>query len=588
MVCGIIFIMYKYERGVFLKALNIKSLLQKDIPKKWFWLGIALFTASKLILCSFQLMYASPELSPIDDTLMFNLANNISSGNWLGEYGWLTLSKHSFYALWLSFLNLLGVNIIVGAQALYAVACLVAVQAIAPMVKSLSRLIIFVFMLYIPTSYAEFTLRVYRDQIYPALVLIAMGAMAGAYIRYKQEPEKIAAWLVLSGLGYGAAWLTHEDNALLIPFAVVATIVFIFYIYKDKSIKKKLSHSSICLVSLITCLLCCGAWAGMNFLHYGRFVISDFTSGEFNDAMGALSRVNPDAQKQYVLVPNETRHMIYDISPSFALLKPYLESTDMYNSYGSVADQELGSGGVHWAVRSAAAKAGFYRDAQVSRQYFTAVAKEINAACEADLVPASGKRSGVLAPFNAEYILPTLERFEESLRTMMVYFQNKPSTDLSIATPQQSEEWETYLHCESTKSAIANTALAYYSPMQKLAIFILECITWVYRILIYPLILMWGLWLISYFKRVFADIKQKNLSVITLGETMILGLFLTGLLRIAAISYLMAVTMKIATLSAGVYIMYLAPACAPMLLLLLYGTIKAIINIEPKKERVKK
>ena len=31
-----------------------------------------------------------------------------------GEYDWLTLGKHSFYALWLAFLNLLHVNIVVG------------------------------------------------------------------------------------------------------------------------------------------------------------------------------------------------------------------------------------------------------------------------------------------------------------------------------------------------------------------------------------------------------------------------------------------------------------------------------------------
>ena len=28
----------------------------------------------------------------------------------------------------------------------------------------------------------------------------------------------------------------------------------------------------------------------MNYKYYGRFIISDFTSSEFNDAMGALSR----------------------------------------------------------------------------------------------------------------------------------------------------------------------------------------------------------------------------------------------------------------------------------------------------------
>ena len=48
---------------------------------------------------------------------------------------------------------------------------------------------------------------------------------------------------------------------------------------------------------------------------------------------------------------------------------------------------------------------------------------------------------------------------------------------------------------------------------------------------------------------------------------MMLGFFLTGLLRMAAIAFLMAVT-----LSFDIYLMYLSAACAPMLAFLAYGT----------------
>ena len=100
---------------------KLKKLLPKqDLRARWLWVLALALTAVKLGLCSFQLIVASPDLSPIDDTLMFNLAKSISAGNWLGEYDWLTLGKHSFYALWLAFLNLLHVNIVVGGQALFA------------------------------------------------------------------------------------------------------------------------------------------------------------------------------------------------------------------------------------------------------------------------------------------------------------------------------------------------------------------------------------------------------------------------------------------------------------------------------------
>ena len=85
--------------------------------------GLALAAAAaKMALCALQLAQATPAFSPIDDTLMFEMARSIREGNWLGEYGYLTLGKHSFFALWLAFLNVLHVNFLVGGQLLYAAA----------------------------------------------------------------------------------------------------------------------------------------------------------------------------------------------------------------------------------------------------------------------------------------------------------------------------------------------------------------------------------------------------------------------------------------------------------------------------------
>ena len=76
-----------------------RLLPRHDLGARWLWALALVGVAVKLLLCSFQLIVASPDLTPIDDTVMFNLAQSITAGNWLGEYDWLTLGKHSFYAL---------------------------------------------------------------------------------------------------------------------------------------------------------------------------------------------------------------------------------------------------------------------------------------------------------------------------------------------------------------------------------------------------------------------------------------------------------------------------------------------------------
>ena len=180
---------------------KLKKLLPKrDLRARWLWVLALALTAVKLGLCSFQLIVASPDLSPIDDTLMFNLAKSISAGNWLGEYDWLTLGKHSFYALWLAFLNLLHVNIVVGGQALFAVSCLVLLAALKPVMRTnWGRLFVFAVTLYTPASWAENTLRVYRDNIYPSLVLLALAGLLGAFTRFREKPLRALPYYVVSG-----------------------------------------------------------------------------------------------------------------------------------------------------------------------------------------------------------------------------------------------------------------------------------------------------------------------------------------------------------------------------------------------------
>ena len=98
----------------------------------------------------------------------------------------------------------------------------------------------------------------------------------------------------------------------------------------------------------------------MNYKYYGRFIISDFTSSEFNDAMGALSAY-PDDQKRYELIPLSTRLALYEVSPTFAKLQDVLETPEMYNGYGDPETGELNSGGIHWVLRKAAWTAGSLR-----------------------------------------------------------------------------------------------------------------------------------------------------------------------------------------------------------------------------------
>lgn len=534
------------------------------------WLLAAFLIAVKLVLTSFQLMIASPDLSPIDDTLMFQLARNITAGQWLGEYNWLTLSKHSFFALWLAVVHMLGVNFLVAGQALYAAACALLLSAIRPLVKSCAaRLCVFAAVLYTPATWSACTLRVYRDNIYHSLVLIAFAGLLGAFCRYRESIWKCIGYYLAAGAAMAAAWLSHEDNALLLPFVFCAAAVYLVAVFRSRDVHGKAAKAAMLLLPVAVFAAGVGAWCAMNLQHYGRFIISDYTSSEFCDAMGALTRVYPDDQDRYVLVPHSTREALYEVSPSLATLEPYLEEEMMYNNYGSVPDKEFNSGGIHWALREAADKAGYYETAETARAFWQAVADEINQACDDGLIPCEGRHSGVMSPVRLRYVPATFEKFLQTLKMLVLFEQTEPVQVLSIATPEQSAEWESYLHCTSTKAAKAGTSEPYFSPLQELAYLCLNILTWIARILVWPMMALTVVWIVRYVRLCIRGARGGSLPQDLAGCILAAGFFLTGLLRIAAVSYIFAVSFSIPP-----YLMYLLPVCPLLVFFLAFGSVK--------------
>ena len=81
-----------------------------------------------------------------------------------------------------------------------------------------------------------------------------------------------------------------------------------------------------------------------------------------------------------------------------------------YNGYGDPETGELNSGGIHWVLRKLPGRP-VLRHSQDAENFWRAVADEINAACDAGLVPAGRRHSGVFSPIKAEYVAPTIGKF---------------------------------------------------------------------------------------------------------------------------------------------------------------------------------
>lgn len=438
------------------------SLLKKlpELNARMFYIAAAALIALRLLLTSQQKLYLCPEVSMLDDMLMYKLARSVAEGGWLGAYNYLTLGKRALYAVWLALLNKAGISVLFAGQLLAVSAAAAAARALRPVTQNrFIRLLVLAFLLFSPNAYADFTLRVYRANISSSFALLFFAGAAGFMLRAREgKPSKLFCWGALAGLSFAAEWLLREEAAWLLPMAALAVIISAVLIVKKTSggtVTQTGARCAALAVSVALALAGIGAYASVNYAHYGRFVTSDLTSAEFADAYGAMTRiVVPESDKNPIVpLPRSSREKLAEASPLFAELMPYLESDDFLRWQKDCGDGiEYSGGGIYWAVRNAASLAGYYETPQKAEEYFRALAHEINAAADAGLLgEVLPRRSGLNSPITADYIAPTLKMSLESLARVASYGELRCDPESSIGSDLVLDEMEAFLHCEAQR-----------------------------------------------------------------------------------------------------------------------------------------
>ena len=214
--------------------------LNLSLTPRALWAWAAELTLLRLAVTAFQQGYTWVGGAPLDDELMFRAANAITAGQWLGAYDYLTLSKAMFFPVWLALLHVLHLPYLTAGAALWCAAAGLAAAALRPLWAAATAghgrtltLGLYAALAFLPSSWAAYTLRVYRDNIFPALCLLVFAGFAGALLRAAQnpaaqtgtKPPRLWPWLLAAGAGLAAGYLDREDAGLfLLPAAALATL----------------------------------------------------------------------------------------------------------------------------------------------------------------------------------------------------------------------------------------------------------------------------------------------------------------------------------------------------------------------------
>lgn len=550
----------------------MRTWLKRDWSRKACWLLAAALILARLALGATQLLLLTPNSALLDDTLLYKAAVSISQGQWLGEYGWLTLSKYPLFSIWLAGLHLLRIPYLLGGQLLYTLAAALGAAALFPVLRqNRLRLLAFAALLYNPAAMAaEVQLRVYRDNITPALALLFFAGYAGYALRRKAPLKTNWGWLALAGLGLAGNWLNREDGVWLLPFALAATAALAAFCFWEKETADKGAKcAALCLPFALTAAAVLAVCA-VNGAYYGRFVLSDFTSREFNDAYGAMVRVESAAPQDKVPVPHDVRRMLYEHVPLLAELEPFLESDAYYNDYGSVPEQEFYGGGFYWALRRAVSEAGYYADANTAKAYYEKVAAQVNALCEDGTLPAGPRRSGTTPKIEAKYVWPTLKETAGNLARVLMFREAEPAywTEMSLqmnAEPELRSEYETFLRNGCNWQAQAGSDLPYYSPVRQIAYKLLTAVQWLYALAL-PVAFAAALFCQCRAAAWVFRLREKRPCAGLLVWVLLLGLLLCMILRCAIIAFMFT-----ASFNNVPHIMYLAAVHPIALLYTLLG-----------------
>ncbi len=363
------------------------------------FLAVAVFaTAVRLFMCAGMFVQFS-SAAIYDDILQVQKAFSSVSGQWLGEFGPMTLVKGVGYPLLTAFFSAIHIPYIFAYHLLYTLACLLFVYAVSPVVKNnFLRLLLYVFLLFNPIAFSGQITRFYRDIGYYSVAFIAISAALGLMLR-AQDGKGVKFFAVFTGASLAFACMFREDSQWLMVYTVACVLVFgavRIMLLKKQGFKKAAMAASAVAVAFA---LCMGAVSLVNFVHYGVFTADDYNTGPFAAAYGAISRLNNEFDDPSVTIYKAQRLQLYELSPAFAELKEQLDGESLRFQGFLEAQGEYKTGYFSFFMRYMVADIGYYTTAQAANEYYTRLADEVNALCDSGAVAAGPKRSGVVARF---------------------------------------------------------------------------------------------------------------------------------------------------------------------------------------------
>lgn len=367
---------------------------QRLVTRRWF-AAACVVVLLKLLLCSHaETLYAAWDSA--------GYVESAGKWHWGAPYEVYSYIRVPTFNLYLACTNALGVPVRLANESVLALAAVVVAQAVwACGLTRLTAWLIFTLLTLHPWTYHIFSI-VIPDGLYATLLVAFIAALVLLVrdLRYLHAADQLPraiwqrAWQLarVAAPSCGLAALVgtwRQESALLLVPCIIAAFAIWWHCGVTSPINKRSRLAAAAVVALApyaSVVALKHAYSAINARVIGLYAPADFLAPGYASLHQALLSIPPTASDESpkLQAPTDVRMRAYEVSPTFALLKPWLEGESLQQYAPLVRDVSLDTdeygAWLVWGIRDAAFRYRAWPDAGELDRFFAQAAREIRLA----------------------------------------------------------------------------------------------------------------------------------------------------------------------------------------------------------------